>query len=1086
MKTIAQTAETETAETPELRTVPKSCSNCWPDRSGLAAALLALGAGSAAAEDAGVLSLDIERQQAGSALMELASSSGVQILASDDAIADVEVEGLQGQYRFDDALVALLADTPLSYHYASEDVVLVEARQDGELEEVETVDEAEAKLEEQEPPAELAAQRVTGSRMARGDPSARIYSLSAEDIAARGVSSLEELFRTLPWAHASLTSQSGGGGGGVPDTDIGVGALSLGMSAVNLRAMGSANTLVLVNGRRVAGTAGFEEDFVNLVNVPLSAIERIDIQLDGASAVYGADAIGGVVNFITRRNYTGFSATFREEFSATGADRRNASLKGGYAWGTGSVTAIAQRNDSKPVNNRKIWTSGDFRERFGPEYDSRDYSYTQPGRVCEWDGGSTRHGAYCDWRAPQLSLPATHDGTGATEEDFTTTITPTAYVSPQNGADATNTSVSLQIEQYLTDSLRIHADAQITDTESYQESATVFSNYLVPASNAHNPFGRHVVVSYYPVHELENGLVSPGWAESESKQRNFNAGLFWQFGNGHEFELGVTRSESTSIGQAANTRQWPPNRFDPGQEAFFAALASSDPNVAPNLFGNGTAQKSTFADLLTIQLLPSRGFTEVTSWDALLRGEVWEVWGGPISYAIGAELRETKIYQDSLRYAQDGSFERASGREGSIGVEKPTRDSSAWFTEFAIPLVGERNARPGLRELVLSLQARRDTHKSLGAVGGREIVFDPTPVTSTWWEYHPDDGWVERSRSLSGSRVWSGAAQLREITRSATSPRVGLYYEPTGSLQVRTAWSRSFTPPVFSRLFSIRNDSNWRSSFVDPYHPDGVRDRIPIPTVFAFYNPDIKNEHSDNYSLGFKWISQAAPGLVWSVDWSRIDFTDKIEQSSSILSGDPEIAWKLPDIVKRDENGYAVEVHRKPVNLAEKVSETLDTAIEYTFSTSWGLFTPRLSYHRVLKEFYRITPDTDRQERVGTALGSDRYKLTGHLTWAAGRFATDLYLRYTPGYTNNRTGNCRAVTGRCGWINARRPPLEVDRLTTVDLTVAYRMDNGLRIRAGGSNILNADNPTVWETLPYDPTRWDARARVLYLELNWEI
>ncbi len=1080
MKSMVRTAKSiaETAGT--------SRSYAWSGPSGLAAALLALGVASASAEDAEVLSLDIERQQAGSALMELAASSGVQILVSDEAAAEVEVEGLQGQYRFADALAALLADTRLSYHYASEDVVLVEARQDDELEEVETANKAE--LEEQEPPAELAAQRVTGSRMARGDPSARVYSLSAEDIAARGVSSLEELFRTLPWAYASLTSQSDLGGAGIaPDADEIIFELGLGTSAVNLRAMGSANTLVLVNGRRMAGAAGSEEDFVNLVNIPLSAIERIDIQLDGASAVYGADAIGGIVNFITKRNYTGFSATFREEFSATDADRRNMSLKGGYAWGTGSVTAIAQRNDSKPINNRKIWTSGDFRERFGPEYDARDPYHAQPGRVCEWDGGSTRHGAECDWNAPALSLPATHDGTGATEEDFTTTITPADYVFPQNGADATNASVFLQIEQYLTDSLRIHADAQISNAESYRKSIMQFTNYLVPASNAHNPFGRPVVVSYYPVHELENGLVSPAWTENEDKQRNFNAGLFWQFGNGHEFELGVTRSESTSVDKRVSPALWPPNRFDPGEEAFYAALASSDPNVAPNLFGNGTAQKSTFANLLVIAEGPNRGFSEVTSWDALLRGEVWEVRGGPISYVIGAELRETKIYSDSLRYAQGGSLERDSGQEDRIGVEKPARDSSAWFAEFAIPLVGERNARPGLRELVLSLQARRDTHKSLGARGGREYVFDPT-LTSTWREYHPDDGWVERSSS--GKWVFRGVAQLREITRSATSPRIGLYWKPVESLNVRAAWSQSFAPPVFGQLFNTENDDTLDPDltpwYVDPHHPDGVTAPIRIPMVSNSFGPNLRNEHSDNYSLGLEWISEAMPGLVWSVDWSRIDFTDKIEQGGDVVLAHPEIAFGLADLVRRDENGYAIEIIDKPLNLAEKISETIDTTIEYTFSTSWGVFTPRLSYHRVLKEFYRITPDTDRQQRVGTAWGSDRYKLTGHLTWTAGQFATDLYLRYTPGYTNNRTGECFTVVGRCTQWYAQRPPLEMDSLTTVDLTVAYRMDNGLHIRAGGRNILNADNPTVWEILPYDPTRWDARARVLYLELNWEI
>ena len=155
------------------------------------------------------------------------------------------------------------------------------------------------------------------------------------------------------------------------------------------------------------------------------------------------------------------------------------------------------------------------------------------------------------------------------------------------------------------------------------------------------------------------------------------------------------------------------------------------------------------------------------------------------------------------------------------------------------------------------------------------------------------------------------------------------------------------------------------------------------------------------------------------------------------------------------------------------------------------MFTPRLSYHRVLTEFYRISPGTEPQSRVGTALGSDRYKLTGYLTWTAGRFATDLFVRYTPRYTNDRTGICPfgQVIGRCDMPFVPRTPkpaIEMDSLTTVDLTVTYRMDNGLRIRAGGRNIFNADNPTVWESLPYDPTRWDARGRVLYLELNYEI
>ena len=112
----------------------------------------------------------------------------------------------------------------------------------------------EAPAVTEEAPLELRAQTVTGSRMVRGDPSVRTHSLSAEDIATRGVSNLEELFRTLPWAYASLTSQTNGFfSPAAADTDTSLGALGLGTSTVNLRALGSANTLVLVNGRRIAG-----------------------------------------------------------------------------------------------------------------------------------------------------------------------------------------------------------------------------------------------------------------------------------------------------------------------------------------------------------------------------------------------------------------------------------------------------------------------------------------------------------------------------------------------------------------------------------------------------------------------------------------------------------------------------------------------------------------------------------------------------------------------------------------------------------------------------------------------------------------
>ena len=254
------------------------------------------------------------------------------------------------------------------------------------------------------------------------------------------------------------------------------------------------------------------------------------------------------------------------------------------------------------------------------------------------------------------------------------------------------------------------------------------------------------------------------------------------------------------------------------------------------------------------------------------------------------------------------------------------------------------------------------------------------------------------------------------------------------------------------------------------------------------FNTEIRSEISDNYSLGFDWSPVSLPGFRWTVDWSRIDFTDKIDYAGNILFNHPEIGYAIPEIVERDADGYITLVNDTPVNLAKKVSELLDTRLEYGFVTSAGDFTARLNYTRVLDEYFQVAEGGEKVARQGTASGSNEYKLTGALSWLTGRFAVDLFVYYTPGYENDRTGNCGEVAGRCGGTGFfwPRPSLEVDALTTVDLTVAYRFDNGVRIRGGGRNILDAHLSTLWDTLPYDPTRWDARGRVFFLELHYEM
>ena len=962
--------------------------------------------------------------------------------------------------------------------------------QDADTEEEAATDESAPSAVEE--PIELEAQTVTGSRLAMGDATARVYSITAEDIKRLGVSNVEELMRTLPWTYPSITQQTSGlENSALAPSDVdknlrAVDNLSTGLilfevitgfgtSTANLRALGSANTLVLINGRRIAGRAGDEEGYANLLNVPLSAIERIDIQLDGGSAVYGADAIGGVINFITKRNYTGAAVTLRQDFSSTDADRTNASIQGGYGWGSGQITGTLQRTSQDPISNAKTgWTTNDFRSLFGPEFDDRSITTGQPGvlrRLCTASWGQYACGS-------ALQLPAGHSGEGATVDDFTTDIIPVDYVPPQNGEEATNTSLTLFVEQYVSEDFRVFVDLLYSEHEAYQEYRTELSSYEVPASNAFNPFGQAVRVNYLPTAEVNAGALPGAYHESKNEQRNINAGFIWDFADKHQLEFQVARSESENFGWQINYRRRPDSfsDFDPAKERLQELFASSDPAVAINLFGDGSRQSPELGELASPWIGPHRGSTKTDTYELLARGEFFQLPGGPVSYAVGTQMREIRIGLEQEDQSQVSAGTVTKGLEVLFGLENPKEDLTALFAEFAFPIVGPGNARPGLQALVLNVQARYDSYEATGAFGGINYVRNANGG---------------RVRGPDGAWLLEGEPNIIGVKQSNTSPRIGLRYEPTENLAFLASWSESFRPPVFSDIFHVRDPHEDTVYVRDPYDVPGG------PVCLAFgcqvrrhviysVGDDLKPESSDTYSLSFDWTPAALPGLRWTVHWSKVDYTDKIEYSYTLLFNEPEVAFLLPQIVERDADGNAIKVFPRQLNLSDKVSEIVTTELEYSFTSAWGAFRPGISYMRTLDEYFTIVPGAEPIHRAGTTWGSNEYELVGSLAWTAGRYGADLFVRYTPSYENDRTGSCPAAVGRCAFRFQARPALKVDSYVSVDLTVSYRFDNGLQLRGGGRNVLDADPPaTPWGGRPYDLTRYDARGQVLFMEANWE-
>lgn len=1029
------------------------------------------------------------------ALRAFADRSGLQLVyraeLAEGKTANHAVAAARNAKTREQELDLLLAGSGLAYRFVNAHTVAIDVAVDESDDEGSTgnppgTDEADSEDDEDAPAdddSDVETIYVTGTRLPTGDPAAVVYSYTADEITARGVSTMEELFQALPWSFGSVTTQTNNIPAGIAGDQAGDEVfhfgLGHGVSTINLRALGSENTLVLINGRRIAGMAGNQNDFANILHVPLSAIERVDIQLEGGSAVYGSDAIGGIVNFITKKRFQGFSASYRQELSSTGADATRASLEGGYGWYTGNVTVTLSRRTSEPIVNAKTgWTSRDFTGLLGPEFDMRLLYVGQPGVACEWNGRLRWFG--CARRSTRYQLPVDHDGTNASVEDFRLDYDTDLYdgLHPENGSRSDTNSLSVFLEQSVTDNLRVRLDylySELSSSVQYEDHPV----FLVPSTNAFNPFGRHMVVYYAPDYEIENGLVPKPSTKASSRQQNINLGFGWRFADEQELDFSATRSTSRRSASRMTfaDRARPP--WDPGAVPFYEALQSSDPDRAINVFGNGTAQNPAFFD--TLRDSPSRGNTDNEAVNLSLRGRLFDMWGGAASYSMGGEYRKSTIYwrwdNEWANPSRKGQF---SGSFYHVGSKRPTRDVGAYYGELSLPFFGPENARPGLRKLILTLQARYDFNSILVS-DGTAVDRNRLQLESPLWD--PDIGDFTLVTETYPDEVHN--PNLRKARQTRTSPRVGLVYEPINDLALRMSWSRSFRPPVWSDLGTNREAIERDWGFFDPLDPDGPS-FVYVPMVNVDWNVDLDNEHSDNYSVALQWSPVWVPDLEWTANWSLVDYTDRIEHVGSYYYSDREVFASLPEVVQRDERGDAMFVYLGRINVAEKRSEVANTRLTYFLRTDFGNFEAAVRYSWIIQQYSRLAEDSPRINRVGTQDGRDRYRIQGSLRWTKGNAAADMYIYHSPSYVNDRALLCQWVWLRCErryqWLE-----IEVGSLTTVDLNLTYRFENGLRLRAGGRNILNRQAPnTVRWNYPYDPMRWNARGRVLSLEVKWEM
>lgn len=281
--------------------------------------------------------LHLRAQGLGDALRALGTATRREIIFTPDAVAGKSATPIDGAYTLDEALGILLAGSGLIAVNRDGSVLIVGRTQAPQ-------DPADAGGSEN-------AILVTGSRIRGAPPASPVTRLSNRDITRAGQSDLGEAVRTLPQSFAG--GQNPGVAPGAPGSNNNQNS----GSSINLRGLGPDATLTLLNGHRLA--YGSFTQAIDVSAIPLAAVERIEIVADGASALYGSDAVGGVANIILRKDYDGVVATARLGAATEGGDtQQQYSLVAGTVWnGGGFIATYDFERDTAITARQRGYTS---------------------------------------------------------------------------------------------------------------------------------------------------------------------------------------------------------------------------------------------------------------------------------------------------------------------------------------------------------------------------------------------------------------------------------------------------------------------------------------------------------------------------------------------------------------------------------------------------------------------------------------------------------------------------------------------------------------------------------------------------------
>jgi iron complex outermembrane receptor protein len=941
---------------------------------------------------------------------------------------------------------------------------------------------------------ELERVEVTGSRIKKTEIEGQspIFTLERSDIEQTGLTSVGDVLQQLVTGGKALNSRFNSSGNfGFPADGGGIGA---GSSQVDLRNLESKRVLVLVDGKRwvnessASGIGGS----VDLNTIPLAIVERIEVLEDGASAIYGSDAISGVINIITRRRFEGVDlTTYYGEYDEGDGETTRAEV----TWGGGNDRFNGVFSVS--YNEQKRVSSADRDQSDEPV----------PGTGLTRGSSGTPQGRFifCDPRVNNcgnvVSL-TTPPGTGTLRYDPQNPTGPNSSFipfsnntrfnfAPFNLVVTPNTRRSLFVatDFALTDTINWYAKGLYNNRESVNQAAPepifiggdagtggLADTISISRLNPFNPFGIDLVAG-------ENFFLL-GRRPIEAGPRIFEQDVdTWYFGTGLEgtFVWG-DRTYSWDVNYL-NTENDAEQTFRNGFNLRRMQLALGDPAacsavqgcVPLNLFGG---QGTGGAGTITQQMLDWVRITTKDSseqqlevFSANLTGDLFELPAGPLAFATGYEHRdyEGSFTPDQVRIVGESQDSRAELAGGQYDVDE-------LYAEFSVPLLTDAAIA---KELSLSLAVRYSDYSTFG---------------------------------------------------SETTSKAGFKWRIVDDFLVRGTYAEGFRAPFLGELFGL---AQFGAVLTDPCSnatgatrancaaigvPAGYEQINPQITTNTGGNPLLEPESADSYTLGLVYSPGWAEDLSWAsrlnfeVSYWNHDIEDAIQAPDAQALLDRCVASQNAAVgctiggqpaIRRTPSGAINRFDNLLANIGQIETDGFDFKVDWAApETSWGQFGATLeatnvSEYKAQDVFGNVFGRREGIEINDSAIPEWQANLG--IDWRLGDFSASWNVRYIDSVTEScsdfldGTPNSLTNLGLCSNPNASDNSLSTNELgSTVynDLQFGWRNPFGvedLALTVGVNNAFDKDPPICLSCSlnGYDAGTYDIPGQFWYVQANYK-